>query len=296
MYGYHSKRLFSPIILKEGRCEKNKMTHSYDDLKVNKIEDLKIPESLQKLVNIMSQLVNNPLIDEQINQIFSETCELIDNTSINMLYILDHISIIFPKHILSYAKIYKMLKEKFKFENDLKLNSNIERINIENASNIYPVGSVFHAVAWDKYDELVLEAQKSDFDINQRSKDLLELSLINVACKYGSEKCFKFLKLQGAEIKKKTFLYAIEGGNVDIIMTLYNDGFKIKEEHLNNALEFYHYQIFDWLLETKGSIDEIGFKPVFYGNIPALFFLAENGFNLNITYVFNMIIGFIIYI
>lgn len=160
---------------------------------------------------------------------------------------------------------------------------------------IFPVEKIFHLVALDKLDEFVDEISMEIFDINE--KNMKNYSLIDVACKYGSEKCFTYLKLKGATISEQTSIYAIEGGNKNIIISLYNNSnFEITDKHLTAALKYHHNEIFDWLLETKGSIGDLNIAECFYYyNLKGLLFLIENGFEINSKYVFQKLFIFVFF-
>lgn len=160
---------------------------------------------------------------------------------------------------------------------------NVQKKNPENIISIFPANSIFYLIAWDKIKELEQETNKYTFDINEKTRE--GYSLIDIAAKYGSEKCFFHLLLNGCQITAKTSISAIEGGNKNIIMHLYNEGMAITDDHLIAAMKYYHNKIFDWLLNERGSIGKIIPADFFYyGNFKAYIFLVENGNDPNGSY------------
>lgn len=227
---------------------------TFNDLKVKCIGEMQIPDRLQAVDNIISNLINSPFDTSIINKI--PTSHFIANP-----YLLKRLSEIFPKNIPAYKKMDQY------FENNQY---------IFHGDNCYTFEGVFHSVACDNLDDLQNKVEFESIDINQNEKDQ---SLIDIACMNGSEMCFKYLKLKGAKISYDTTIYAIQGGNKNIVFSLFNDKFfEITSEHLRTALKYHHNDIFDWLLETKGSTGNLDVCECFYyGNLKGFLFLLENG-------------------
>lgn len=235
--------------------------------------EIVIPPGLQALTHIISCLADSPCDEVLMDEIFDAIKISSDNYT-SIAYILNKFSYIFPKRCSAYAKIYQSMKSKFNYD----FNPRVFHIKEEN--EIFPSGSIEHLIVWDKYDDFVLKIENDSIDIN---REIDQRSLIDIACKFSSENCFTYLKLKGAIISQSTYTLAIEGGNKNIIMSLYNDmSFEIKGYHLITALKYHHNDIFEWLLETKGYFEYLVPTDCFYyGNVFGLLFLAMNGFSLD---------------
>lgn len=284
----------------------------YNLLKVKKLEDLEIPPCYQPIIKLEKELVNIPHEDEKINSIYDEICECIDEkrvTKETIAYLVCSMPRIRPKNILIYASIFKCLLNKYGFDfepldaefnvilNSMGLNYGIPSPckNYDEILSIYPADTVFHACAWNELTFLEEAFNSGSFDINQKCNDL---SLIDIACKYGSDECFMYLKLLGAEITDKTSIYAVEGGNKNIILSLYHDGLKLKNEHLQAAINYHHNEVFEWMIEAKVLIGEFNaMEAIYYGNYEAFLFISENEFEINDTCrVYHFYFTFIILI
>lgn len=262
------------------------MEKKLNELQMKSISELTIPEQFQGFVHLTSNLINNQLDDSNFCEIF----KIIDDYSINMTYIvslLNKLSHIYPQKSSSFSNLYKMMQEKY---TTVKFN------DIMYFDIVIPTDSLLHLIIFDKIEEFNSEIGKENFDINQvikyeiiPSRFYCQYTLIDAACKYGSEKCFMLLKLKGASISEQTSIYAVEGGNKNILVELFNcNEFEITDKHFTAALKYNHNDIFDWLLETKGSIGDLNAAECFsFWNIKGLLFLIENGFNINNQYIFN---------
>lgn len=102
-----------------------------------------------------------------------------------------------------YADIYGQILTKFKL-NYLPENENIATIlcskgfkfsnfepsiDLESLINLYKKESPFDLICNDKIDEL--QSKYPNLDVNMTEN---KLSLIDCACRHGSEKCFNFLR------------------------------------------------------------------------------------------------------
>lgn len=260
------------------------MEKSFNDLQIKSISELTVPKQLEGIIQLTSCLANSQLEDSLVFKLINEYSICPDFIK----FLLESMSLIFPQRSSSFSNICKMMQEQ----------KMIENFKILEFEKLFPPGSIFHSIALDDLDGLIAEIEKENFDIDTvysyyqsafRSIDSDDYTLIDLACKFGSEKCFALLKLKGATISDKTYIYAVEGGNKSILLSLYNDkNFEITDDHLTAALKYYNNDIFDWLLEMKGSIKDINVAEFFsYGNLKGLLFLIENGLNIDNEYIFS---------
>lgn len=259
---------------------------SFNVLKIKTISEVTIPKQLQDIYQIISCLsTENEFDDSSI----LEVIKIMDNSSINpasIIFILKLLSFPFPKRQPLFRQIMQIIKDRTGLD--------IEITNDFYHTSLSGPASIGKSVALDQLDDLVGLMEKESFDINMQ---VGVSSIINYACRYGSEKCFTFLKLNGALISDDTLKCAVEGGNKNIIMSLINEQqHKITDQHLTTALMYHRNDVFDWLLENKGSIGNLNTAECFYyGNLKGLLFLIENGFDINNEHIFQLHL-FIIFI
>lgn len=269
------------------------MIQSNESLKVKKISDLEIPTQFSPICRVTTLLNKKEIETEKLHEIFFEICRLIDNNSINVITVatlLNKLSVINPKTIYQLSLFYKMLHDKYSFQftpenieflivlNSIGFSFEVynQRALASDIISIFEKDTAKYYAAWDKLDELVEENNKENFDSNQLSE------LLNIACEYGAEKCFQYLKLLGPKISNNAVDLAIKGGNKNIIMSLYNDGYDFQQNLLWRAILYYNNDVFDWLLEFQGINNDLSIgKCLDIGNIEAFVFLVENGFDVN---------------
>lgn len=260
------------------------MSKNLTDLQFKSIDELTIPPQFQAVTALTSYLVDNQFNENLINEAF----RLINDSSIGyecIAHILNSLSLAFPKKCSLFSKLYKMMQEQKHFTTPGTYfeNKNLDLLKTD----------IIRLVECDNLDDLIIEAEKESFDID---KVYSGFTLMDAACKLGAEKCFAYLKLRGSYISNNTSIYAIESGNKNIIMALFNDNhFVITDEHLTAALKYHHNDIFDWLLETRGSIGNLNIAQCFcYGNIKGLLFLIENGLDAENHLIFQKLLFIII--
>lgn len=103
----------------------------------------------------------------------------------------------------------------------------------------------------------------------------LDTDLIDIACKFGSIKCYKFLKLNGANCSAEAIKYSIESGNFEIIMDLYNNGAN-PSHHFQYAIDNRKYIIADWILENYSEVEISANACIKANNIRAACFCIKN--------------------
>lgn len=231
----------------------------FEDLKVKRIKELIIPEPFKEVVQLVSDLVNDELDDFSIYKMFN----FIKSSSINIscvLFILSSLIDLNTDRTPFYLEICKLINHPRKLD-----------------PSIFHINGIEEVIKYDRLADLVIEIEEKSYDEN-KLYDLFEY-----ACKYGSENCFAYLKHKITKISEHSFTTAIRGGNKNIINSIYNDCVtEITRLHLETALKYHQNDIFDWLLEKRGSIPE--FNPtefIQYGNLKAFVFLIENGFNID---------------
>ncbi|KAK8839450.1 hypothetical protein M9Y10_031804 [Tritrichomonas musculus] len=121
--------------------------------------------------------------------------------------------------------------------------------------------------------DLNSEIKESIFETNSLLKEK-KVSLIKYSAFFGSIKIFNFLKIKGVELSSSLWIYAIHGGNADIIHCLEENHVEPKDKtfgecleeaikcHQNNVAEYIENNLFDLNAEEVKFFeeDEIKFK------------------------------------
>ena len=79
------------------------------------------------------------------------------------------------------------------------------------------------------------------------------VSLINFACAFGSIKIFKLLLMNDKNIEDKTGLYAVFGGNQEIVQILSNHDVSFNA-YFEDAIQFHRNSIAQWILSNYETI------------------------------------------
>jgi len=112
----------------------------------------------------------------------------------------------------------------------------------------FQIGSFGYSLKFDLDQELLEilndgkiaeEIQWSPFEWSRKPK---YLSLISVACHFGSFKCFQILLSSGALLSENLVYSAYSGGNSCIIDTFIKHGFNSIQQQ-NSVLEYYHLDL-----------------------------------------------------
>lgn len=89
------------------------------------------------------------------------------------------------------------------------------------------------------------------YSIYQRFKPPLEnMTLIEMTAFCSSIECFKYLLLNETKLSKRLPIFAICGGNAEIIHICEQNNLEFKDE-IEYSLKYHHIDIFRWLIETK---------------------------------------------
>lgn len=272
---------------------------STSDLKVRSIKNICIPDALRHLVEASRCIwaMDSETFESTI--IYLE--KLIENRDVSAEFILrniDHAAGHRQKKIIELAKLYKEISM-FSNINLKPISKNLENIlsaenqndlqAIDVISTIYPKDSAFYYVANDQLEDFVRISDTKNFNFsmtypNSRIAFRIKITLLDIACKFGSENCFHYLKLKGCSTSNQTTKYAIVGGNIAIINSLFEEGCNFESE-LPTAIEFHHNDVVDWMISTYPMISTSVTFCITNFNIELSLFLIENGFDVNMPKV-----------
>lgn len=104
--------------------------------------------------------------------------------------------------------------------------------------------------------ELISQSQDFDFNMTVMSPKthffLQDFPSILQVCEfYCAIKCFKFLMVNGSEFGEYDGHYAVAGGNIEIIRILEQNNIIFNEYDLNIAAYFHHYDLYNWIYDSK---------------------------------------------
>ena len=197
------------------------------------------------------------------------------------------------KQILS---LYKNPPMFFADLNDiLEVNKDIFDKLAESGFNPDPIAKILRE---DDIDSIQERFSKSNLDVNGiiRPSDFERSDLINQGCKYiefaafyGSLKCFKFLFLNGADLRQYLSRFAVAGGNFDIIHILLENNFLFSDCH-EVAIKYHRWEIFEWICnnfsdlpKTPSNVFGLPYKCIQFSNFKTFNFFIENDADYNLS-------------
>lgn len=254
------------------------------------------------------KVINETAILEKIKTFLYQYSQEIMPTAYLFLYfaplVSKEIPEIFDRKCAMFAKQFedrKMFFEAKIFFSHIQLmkENNWELYWTQSATN-YPVNSLQSIIFEDDIDTFQQRSGEKDFDINQEIKihsyeniafPEVNPTLLQFAAYYGSSNIFKFVLLNGANLKiknKEGFSFehfAIAGGDPEMIHIFEGKGLSF-DNTLLVAAQFHQNQIFDWIYESKdrGDLNQVFLNACAANNLyVVLFFLDELKFNVNIV-------------
>ena len=133
----------------------------------------------------------------------------------------------------------------------------------------------------DKIDNSNLKVKvNSPLIVADKTLEFQGVSQINFCAFYGSVKCFKFLKLNGAQLDEHTAKCCIAGGNKEIIQIAEESGISF-DKCFKKSIQYHHLDISEFLLSKyKCEIFPL-VDCIFLYDYRAFVFLLLNGADVN---------------
>ena len=149
----------------------------------------------------------------------------------------------------------------------------------------YEENSIQEVIKYDNISAFQKLVAEDDFewngDLRVCEQDILDkeknfmLNIIQFAAYYGAVNCFKFAVVNKQQPSSNTETMAIIGGNNEIIHILEQNNIEFNEQFLN-SLQYFHFDIADWLLTTKISEYNIEVSQIIQlQSIKALYFIYK---------------------
>ena len=163
-----------------------------------------------------------------------------------------------------------------------KMNSlvvfNDERI-MQQFENVFPIDSFGYAVAHDDIDRVIFlsvhDKLMKQVLTSYPGKEQLHFDVLSLAAYCGSISVFKYLMLNGMEIKRDTVIKSVMGGNEEIIQLIS----PIQPFHncLKTAIQYHRNNIIQWLTDNFTNTDVLSGICLEYFNTYAYFFFQSKG-------------------
>ena len=158
----------------------------------------------------------------------------------------------------------------------------------EEIEDIFDNDSIFYSIIKDdltSFNEKVASLNPSSLvcKINHCDLGIINIHCIDLAAFCGSVQIFKTLFVYGTKMTKETALFAIRGGNIEIIEILIQNGF-LFQHCFEVAIKYHRNDIAYWLSENyihDHSVDLLDCLHSF--NTSAIPFLLSRGANIGVT-------------
>lgn len=231
---------------------------SFSDTKLSLNQFGEIANAIEKLWDI----------DEtNYKDVFKEITKLVDSKLLNDMSVMDIVDCIASKRpkklkilldfCIDFTKIHDISQTKYKCKNSMNLqallikrgivsqkeSSSLQDLSEEAILEIYDEETVTYLIFWDKIDMIKEIVETEDFDYDQIIDNV---RLIDLAAKFGSVNCFKFLLEQNAIVTHRTLQHAFEGNNSEIIESL-QKMFELNNECMINAVSYHSTAYIDKL-------------------------------------------------
>ncbi|OHT01640.1 hypothetical protein TRFO_31526 [Tritrichomonas foetus] len=165
-----------------------------------------------------------------------------------------------------------------------------EQYNSLRESNIHSIDEISHIIRSDNAILFQEYFAKTNLDVNSEvpecfyeinkelSKNERKLSMLDYASYFGSLDIFKYLLLNNAEISQFTPIYAVIGGNSEIMHILEDSKVIFTSKCMKKAIKYHRNNIFNYLHETIGiSLEKEHIKSCLkYLNFEALYSIVNN--------------------
>ena len=264
------------------------------------LKDIKLIDYFENphLVTILLWNLNSTNFEETSSKLF----QMISSSQAspqNVLNLISKFSNFQEKRIVEYTRLYEMILKEFNL--NLEPNSYIltsllyyrgvifdeyfrSCFSEERIIDIYPKDSPYYYIVWDKIDEL-----KSKFkDLDPNFKYNKFFTPLEVACQFGSEECFTYLRSIGAKYTQKTSKYACGGRSTNIFYQMIRDNQKF-DNLIGEALTYRNFEVADYLFTRFGQKPTSVTEFILNANYDVVSYIFVNGGDANEVYILNII-------
>lgn len=247
----------------------------------------------------MSNIINNNDLLLKIKTFFYEYPQEIMPTAYLFLYFAPLISSempeFFDKHCALFTKQLETFGTFFEAKDFLtrlnELRDNNWQFFLKQSDTNYPLYSIQSIIKLDDIDAFQKKAAEINFDINQETKihsyenivfPEVKPTLLQLSAYYGSMKIFKYILLNGADLKiknKEGFSFehfAIAGGDPEMIRIFEQKGMSFHNT-LKVAAQFHQNSVFQWIFDNKekDNLNAVFLESCAVNNLHAILFLIQ---------------------
>lgn len=263
---------------------------------VKRLCDVQIPQEIENLYQVEEKLWT--INSENISEIL-EFVQTIPNISPEfILYTLNNVTFRrskLMKPAIDFLKLYGKIRMNFlELHDDFIFSLRQTDTLVDkhwpaspnfSALTVFTPGSPAYFTMLDDLPELINYLQAHpDYDINHRiNYDFDILCLIDIAAKFGSLNCFKYLAVNNGRKDELLLNYAYEGGNEEIIQMLHID-YQATSKCFQTCILCHHNNIADRLIFLDENLISRNIsisKILDSSNLRAAIFYIENGYNIN---------------
>ena len=235
--------------------------------------------SIKDKIKLIKSILNCE--EEQKTEIISKIREYIDTTKVSLNYfymLLIYYMLIRPKNRKTYYTLIHSINQiddnkkcfirhlsakwgdlscKFISPQIEQLFLNKQKID-DSAFSIYNDDNFKNILLNDDIDELTnIISMQVDFYYNKKIPTDPQLdwvksqsfqSLLSICALYGSTQCFKYFISNGTDISEDICLFAVAGGNSEIIHILQQKEQKFNNASFETAIKFHRNDIADWII------------------------------------------------
>lgn len=259
------------------KCNKQKIINDEDLFEKIKTFFYEYPQEIMPKAYLF--LYFAPLISSKMPEFFDKQCEL------------------FTKQLETFGTFFEAKDFLTRLS---ELRDNNWQLFYKQSETNYPLYSIQSIIKMDDIDSFQKKAAEINFDINQETKihsyenilfPEVKPTLLQLAAYYGSIKIFKFILLNGADLKiknKEGFSFehfAIAGGDPEMIRIFEQKGMTFQNT-LKVATQFHQNSVFQWIFDNKekDNLNIVFLNACAVNNLSAiLFLLQETDVDINYT-------------
>lgn len=219
-----------------------------------------------------SLLSENILTIDEITQLFATKFRVSNfNYSTDVILMMNEAFNMLPVERKNKILMYPMIRE---ISSRVDYDLSKEFMNIQRNSYLQKLKKI---IMNDDIEKFQLLASEPNFDMNATvttvpsfsefsGLNIDKLTILDVACLYGSIRIFKFLLLNCIPLTKNSFKMSIIGGSIEILRIHGQNGNAYDQSDVIIAIKSYQNHISNWMLENQ-TFPESSFSNIITNNI-----------------------------
>ena len=271
------------------------------------ILNYQIPTQLEKIISLEESLsaLSEETIDVAVEKIVTDGWLIKDYRKKELCIELIHFMSTRPFYIRLCDKLLDKLGDKYIFDflkNEIKdkIFLNYYQKVKKSSYKVYQKGNYGQIIVDDDFDNLRELMASPSFDFNKSTIECFYVrdnpyrtNLMQASACYSAINCFKYLILNNVRIDFFTFVYAVIGGNLEIIH-LIDQNTNVIDNNISKALYYAaiynRNDIFEWLYQ-RSTIFDLDADYVKYCNVKIQCLTGKFIQKINEHFTFNMYAG-----